>query len=91
MKMEKDKITTEIRTLVTDSGLDNDACTALLQQYPGQEVELLQYLKDRFATIKAENDYTVPPLILHVTGTKGKGSTLAMCESIMRNAEGIHP
>jgi len=90
MKKEKDRIITEIRTLVEESGLDNDACTELLQKYPGQEVELLGYLNERFATIKAENDYTVPPLILHVTGTKGKGSTLAMCESIMRNAYGLN-
>ena len=33
--------------------------------------------------------YVVPPLILHVAGTKGKGSTLAMAESLLRNAYGL--
>mmetsp|Transcript_21464 Transcript_21464/g.46638 ORF Transcript_21464/g.46638 Transcript_21464/m.46638 type:complete len:661 (+) Transcript_21464:51-2033(+) len=32
----------------------------------------------------------VPSLIVHVTGTKGKGSTLALCESILRNAHGLN-
>ena len=31
-----------------------------------------------------------PPLVIHVTGTKGKGSTLSFCESIMRNAHGLN-
>jgi folylpolyglutamate synthase len=33
--------------------------------------------------------YVVPPLIFHVAGTKGKGSTLAMAESLLRNAYGL--
>jgi len=31
-----------------------------------------------------------PPMVIHVTGTKGKGSTLSFCESIMRNAHGLN-
>ncbi|KAL7528896.1 hypothetical protein ACHAWF_002756 [Thalassiosira exigua] len=33
--------------------------------------------------------HRVPPLIIHVAGTKGKGSTLAMCESILRSGHGL--
>ncbi|KAL7488935.1 hypothetical protein ACHAW6_014526 [Cyclotella cf. meneghiniana] len=36
---------------------------------------------------QAEN---IPRLIFHVTGTKGKGSTLAFCESILRNAYNLN-
>ncbi|KAL3804021.1 hypothetical protein HJC23_006412 [Cyclotella cryptica] len=36
---------------------------------------------------QAEN---IPKLIFHVTGTKGKGSTLALCESILRNAYNLN-
>lgn len=31
----------------------------------------------------------LPPLIVHITGTKGKGSTLSYCESLFRNAYGL--
>ena len=31
-----------------------------------------------------------PPMVIHVTGTKGKGSTLSFCESILRNAHGLN-
>ena len=32
---------------------------------------------------------SIPPLIIHITGTKGKGSTLSYCESLLRNAYGL--
>lgn len=32
---------------------------------------------------------SIPPLIVHITGTKGKGSTLSYCESLLRNAYGL--
>lgn len=35
------------------------------------------------------NSECVPKLIVHLTGTKGKGSTLAFCESILRNGYGL--
>ena len=31
----------------------------------------------------------LPPLIIHISGTKGKGSTLSYCESLLRNAYGL--
>ncbi|KAL7438452.1 hypothetical protein ACHAXH_003632 [Discostella pseudostelligera] len=36
------------------------------------------------------NKFHIPPLIFHITGTKGKGSTLSLCESILRNAYGLN-
>jgi len=36
------------------------------------------------------NKYHIPSLIFHITGTKGKGSTLSLCESILRNAYGLN-
>ncbi|KAL7535908.1 hypothetical protein ACHAXR_007933 [Thalassiosira sp. AJA248-18] len=41
-------------------------------------------------TTNAATNNVVPSLILHVTGTKGKGSTLSTCESILRNAYGLN-
>lgn len=38
----------------------------------------------------SNNYYHIPSLIFHVTGTKGKGSTLSLCESILRNAYGLN-
>jgi folylpolyglutamate synthase len=37
-----------------------------------------------------DNTNRAPKLILHVTGTKGKGSTLAFCESILRNGYNLN-
>eukprot|EP00984_Skeletonema_dohrnii_P027267 scaffold16767_cov149-Skeletonema_dohrnii-CCMP3373.AAC.5 len=34
-------------------------------------------------------NHTPPPLIIHITGTKGKGSTLSYCESLLRNTYGL--
>ncbi|KAL3782420.1 hypothetical protein ACHAWO_007109 [Cyclotella atomus] len=36
------------------------------------------------------NPNRVPKIIFHITGTKGKGSTLAFCESILRNGYGLN-
>ena len=45
---------------------------------------------DNDATTQAyNNNNNIPPLIIHVTGTKGKGSTLSYCESLFRNAYGL--
>ncbi|KAL3790398.1 hypothetical protein ACHAW5_008355 [Stephanodiscus triporus] len=37
-----------------------------------------------------DDDASVPPLIFHVAGTKGKGSTLAMIESLLRVGRGLN-
>jgi folylpolyglutamate synthase len=41
---------------------------------------------DDNVTKEAYNYSYIPPLIIHITGTKGKGSTLSYCESLCRNA-----
>jgi folylpolyglutamate synthase len=38
---------------------------------------------------RQQKHYT-PPLIIHITGTKGKGSTLSYCESLLRNVYKLH-
>lgn len=40
--------------------------------------------------LDVSNSDRVPKLIFHITGTKGKGSTLAFCESILRNGHGLN-
>ncbi|KAK1738508.1 folylpolyglutamate synthase [Skeletonema marinoi] len=40
-------------------------------------------------TQQSSCNHTLPPLIIHITGTKGKGSTLSYCESLLRNTYGL--
>lgn len=37
-----------------------------------------------------QQQHYTPPLIIHITGTKGKGSTLSYCESLLRNVYKLH-
>jgi len=48
------------------------------------------YLHRLGLDVNNPSDQRIPKLIFHVTGTKGKGSTIAFCESIMRHGYNLN-
>ena len=53
--------------------------------------DMRRYLSRLLLPLQDDNTKAHPlcPNIVHITGTKGKGSTAAICESILRSRDGL--
>ncbi len=62
-------------------GLSLDAWLAQIEAYSPQEIDLGL---DRVTTLLQRLDLVLPQTVFHVAGTNGKGSSVAMLESLLR-------